>query len=125
MKSILTLMMVLVMSLWSAEAFKGQAKGRGYHAIYTAQKPLVVGHNTWQIRIEKGNMKVQKAAVQVKVFMPAMPGMPYMEYVADAKEIEKGIYEVELNFSMGGTWQVHVLVEEEGKKSRLKGSINL
>ena len=41
--------------------------------------------------------------MKVKVFMPAMPGMPYMESVSEAKNLGNGKFETNVNISMGGT----------------------
>jgi len=58
--------------------------------------------------------------------MPAMPGMPYMESLSDAKSLGNGEFEANVNLSMGGTWQVHIFITpKEGKKIRAKTSLNI
>ena len=64
--------------------------------------------------------------MSVKVFMPAMPGMPYMESVSEAKSLGNGKFTTNINLSMGGTWQVHIfLTPKTGKKVRAKTSLNI
>ncbi|NOR58611.1 MAG: hypothetical protein GQ474_08830, partial [Sulfurimonas sp.] len=70
--------------------------------------------------------KYADAAVSIKAFMPAMPGMPYMESVSDAKNLGDGKYNANVNLSMGGTWQVHIFITPKtGKKIRVKTSVNI
>ena len=92
----------------------------------SSEKPLVVGNNTLVLNIKKGGVLSSGDEVTVKVFMPAMPGMPAMESRSSAKYIEDGNYEITVNFSMSGTWQIHIIVTPKvGKKYRLKSSVNI
>jgi len=101
-------------------------KYRNLKVEMVSEKPLTPGINHIQLKVVKGSTPLSDAKVAVKIFMPAMPGMPYMESKATAKPLGNGLYEVTFNASMGGTWQVHIFVTtQEGKKYRLKSSINL
>ena len=107
-----------------AAAFEKIAKSRATQVKVTSEKPLTTGHNT--IKLTVGHKNYKDSAVSVKVFMPAMPGMPYMESLSDAKSLGNGEFETNINFSMGGTWQVHIFLKpKSGKKVRAKTSVNI
>jgi hypothetical protein len=55
-----------------------------------------------------------------------MPGMPAMESVAKATSLGGGKYRADVNFAMGGTWQIHILITPKtGKRIRVKTSVNI
>jgi len=115
---------ILGVSLLQAAAFQKIAKSRATKVVLSSQKPLTTGNNT--VNITLADTKYAGSKVSIKVFMPAMPGMPYMETTADAKSIGSGKYEANINLSMGGTWQVHIFViPKTGKKIRAKTSLNI
>lgn len=117
------LIAILGVSLLQAAAFEKVAKSRATKVVLSSQKPLTTGNNTLNIVVDK---KYADATLSIKVFMPAMPGMPYMESKADAKNLGDGKYEANINLSMGGTWQVHIFITPKtGKKVRVKTSLNI
>lgn len=118
------LALLLGASLLQAVAFEKVVKAKTTEVAISSEKPLTTGNNTLKIAI--ADAKYADAAVRVKVFMPAMPGMPYMESEVDAKNLNGGKYEANVNLSMGGTWQVHIFImPKTGKKTRVKTSINI
>lgn len=118
--------LALMLTLSHAAGFEKQISSKKAEATLSADKPLVVGENRLTFHITKAGKAIDGAKVKVKFFMPAMPGMPYMEEVREAKNLGGGNYAVNANFSMGGTWQLHLFVTpEEGKKFRLKSSVNI
>ena len=117
------LVAVLAVSTMQAAAFEKIAKSKSAKVLITSEKPITTGYNDLNIVIDK---KFTDATVSIKVFMPAMPGMPYMDNVADAKNMGNGKYSTNLNFSMGGTWQIHIFITPKtGKKIRVKTSVNI
>jgi len=115
---------ILGVSLLQAAAFEKQAKTRATKVMLSSQKPLSSGNNTLNISV--AGEKFAGATVSIKIFMPAMPGMPYMETTADASSQGNGNYKVDVNLAMGGTWQVHIFITPKtGKKIRAKTSINI
>ncbi len=127
MKKLFTILLTLALSasLLQAAAFTKMAKYRTTKVQITSEKPLTTGSNTFILDISKKGKAPKGATVSVKAFMPAMPGMPAMESKAAAKDLGNGRYEVTLNIAMGGTWQLHIFIApKEGKKSRVKTSIN-
>lgn len=97
----------------------------GYSVTISTEKSLVVGSNEVSIVLEQDGDIVKNAKVKVKVFMPEMPGMPYMDYKGKAK-LDGDKYKVLVNFSMSGTWQYQIKFKtNDGKVHTVRGSINL
>lgn len=123
--TLLTSIMLAFTSLQAA-AFDKMVKYRNIKVEMVSDKPLTTGVNKIKLHVFKGSTPIKDAKVVLKIFMPAMPGMPYMEHKTVAKPLGNGIYEATFNVSMGGTWQVHIFITtQKGKKYRLKSSINL
>ena len=119
------LSLLLSIGLLQAAVFEKDAKSRATKVHLSSDKPLTTGSNTLVLTISKDGKIPAGAKVSVKVFMPAMPGMPAMESVSKAKDLGNGKYEVIIHLSMGGTWQLHIFVTPTtGKKARVKTSIN-
>ncbi|MFT5660087.1 MAG: hypothetical protein ACI9TV_000727 [Sulfurimonas sp.] len=115
---------LLGVSLLQGAAFEKVAKSRATQIMMSSEKPLSTGNNT--ILLEVGHKNYKDSTMKVKVFMPAMPGMPYMESITDAKSLGNGKFTTNVNISMGGTWQVHIfLTPKTGKKVRAKTSLNI
>ena len=126
MKTITKLFIGLLLgaTLLQGAAFEKVAKSRATQVLLSSQKPLTTGNNTIQFKV--GHKNYKDSTMKVKVFMPAMPGMPYMESLSDAKSLGNGEFEANVNFSMNGTWQVHIfLTPSSGKKVRAKTSLNI
>lgn len=116
----------LAFSLSNAAAFEQELRAPSAIVKISSEKPLVVGNNVVVLEISKDAKPSSGDEVTTKAFMPAMPGMPYMETKEAAKELSPGKYETIINFSMSGTWQIHIYVTpKEGKKYRVKTSVNL
>ncbi len=124
--SALLLSMALAFTSVYAAAFEKSLKQKSLKVELISQKPLTAGTNHIKVKLYKSSKPLDGAKVALKIFMPAMPGMPYMESRAKAKPVGNGVYEATFNAAMGGTWQVHIFVTtDEGKKYRLKTSFNL
>jgi len=126
-----TLLKVLLLSLLGASllqavVFEKDAKSRTTKVHFSSDKPLTAGSNTLVLTISKDGKIATGAKVSIKAFMPAMPGMPAMESISEGKDLGNGKYEVTIHLSMSGTWQLHIFVtSEEGKKTRIKTSVNI
>jgi hypothetical protein len=126
MKTFTKILMIALLgsSLLQAAAFEKVAKSPATQVMLSSEKPLTTGNNT--LHFEVGHENYKDSAMSVKVFMPAMPGMPYMESETEAKSLGNGKFTTNVNISMGGTWQVHIfLTPSSGKKVRIKTSINI
>ena len=108
-----------------SEGFSKSGKSGSLTITYSSSKPLVVGNNTIDVKItENGKVVTDVSKVEFKVFMPEMPGMPYMEntkLMAPNAEVYSG----NINFSMGGTWQVKIFIEKDTKKYKISSSVIL
>lgn len=108
----------------ASEGFTKSGKAGNLNVTYSSAKPLVVGDNTINVTVTENGKAVTGAKVEMKVSMPEMPGMPYME---DTKVMSEsaGVYSDNINFSMGGTWQVKIFIEKDGKKYKHSSSVIL
>lgn len=126
MKFKFILVFMLLTSLAFGAAWEQSTSMQNIKAVVSSDKPLVVGNNAVMITLKQQNMPLDKAGVEVKAFMPAMPGMPAMESKGQAVAQGNGVYKTSVNLDMGGTWQFHIFVTtKEGKKYRLKTSLSL
>ena len=117
---------ILAFSSLDAAAFDKDIKFRTTKIHLSSEKPLSVGSNILVLNITQKGKIPKGAKVSVKVFMPAMPGMPAMKSEAQAQDLGNGKYEVKVNLAMGGTWQLHIFIAPvKGKKSRVKTSLNI
>jgi hypothetical protein len=97
---------------------------------YTVQikldkNPPITGQNKMEISIrdDKG-VNVTDAAVVVEYIMPAMPGMPAMNYKAKA-ELNGSRYLANVNFSMSGAWAVNIKITRAGKTQAVKLNVDV
>lgn len=117
--------MFLTLGFLNAEPLEQVGEKNGYEVNLTSDKSLIVGNNDLFVVLSKDGNEVKNVKVKIKVFMPEMPGMPYMEYKAKAKFID-GKYKMMVNFSMGGTWQYHLKFKSKnGKIHTIRGSVNI
>jgi len=112
-------------SLSFAEPLLQEGSKDGYDVKLSSEKSLVVGNNELFIELTKDGEIAENTKVKIKFYMPEMPGMPYMEYEDKAKLVD-GKYKVNINFSMGGTWQYQLKFKtEDGKVHKIRGSVNI
>jgi hypothetical protein len=133
MKKLFKLVSVLTIGLFfvacnddgsSSKGFTKSGKAGSLDVTYSSAKTLVVGDNTINVSIKDAGKAVTDAKVELKIFMPEMPGMPYMEEVKTMATSGDN-YSGNVNFSMGGTWQVKIFVEKDGKKYKYSSSVIL
>jgi len=115
----------ITVGILNAEPVSQSGEKNGYAVKLSSEKSLVVGSNEFFISIAQDDKIIKDAKVKIKVFMPEMPGMPYMDYKAKAKLVGDK-YKTTVNFSMGGTWQYHLKFKtSDGKVHTIRGSVNL
>ena len=115
----------LTFTFLNAELLEQNGQKDGYDVTLKSSKALVVGSNEFLVKLSKDSKVVENAKVKVKFFMPEMPGMPYMESEENAILVN-GEYKVNINLSMGGTWQYQLKFKtEDGVVHTIKGSVNL
>jgi hypothetical protein len=120
------IILFLVVGLVYAKAYMVMKKAGSYTVEVKLDKnPPITGPNKMEINIqdEKG-VKVTDAAVVVEYVMPAMPGMPAMNYKAKA-ELSGSRYLANVNFSMSGAWAVNIKITRAGKTQAVKLNVDV
>jgi len=88
------------------------------------QNPPIVGDNDATVEIrDSAGKAVTDAKVVVNYSMPAMPGMPPMNYKADAM-LHGDKYHARMNLSMAGPWNIEVKVTKGGKTASAKFNVD-
>jgi hypothetical protein len=126
MKKLMLLVMVTFGAIFvSADTINQNGQKDGYDVkLYTTTTP-VSGSNDFFVTLSKDGKVLTDAKVKIKVFMPAMPGMPYMVYKTRA-ELVDGVYKMMINFGMNGTWQYHLKFKtSDNEIHTLRGSLNV
>ena len=117
--------LLIMSSVMFAEVLDQNGQKDGYSVKFSSERSLVVGNNEVFITVSQDDAIVKNAKVKIKVFMPEMPGMPYMENKAKAKLVGDA-YKTNVNFAMSGTWQYHIKFKtQDGKIHTIRGSVNL
>jgi hypothetical protein len=127
MKNLFKLFAILLIAfnLVQAEPLLQEGSKDGYEIKLSSDKSLVVGSNEIIIELSKDGATFTDAKVKIKFYMPEMPGMPYMEDEQNGKLVD-GKYKINVNFSMGGTWQYQLKFKtEDGKVHKVRGSVNI
>jgi len=125
MKKIIFMLMFFVGIVLNANVIEQNGEKNGYDLkLYTKTTPIS-GNNDFYVTLEKSGKVISNAKMKIKVFMPEMPGMPYMEYKAKAKLVD-GEYKMMINFSMSGTWQYHLKFKTiDNQVHTVRGSVNI
>ena len=127
MKKILIILTGLLFLCGAAYAkdYEVKKKAGDYNVeIKIDKNPPAVGKNNMEIEIEDAAGKhVTDAKVVVEYSMPAMPGMPAMNYKADAELKGEG-YKATMDLSMSGSWNVTVKITRSDKTSKVKFSVD-
>jgi hypothetical protein len=127
MKKLLLIGFVLLLSAGVALAkdYEVKKKAGDFDVVVTIDKnPPVTGDNGVAVSVKDASGKaVKDAKVVVDYSMPGMPGMPPMNYKADA--VAKGdAYAATMNLSMAGPWNIVVKVSAGGKTGSVKFTID-
>ncbi|MBF0329704.1 MAG: FixH family protein [Nitrospirae bacterium] len=117
---------LLVAGTAFAKDFEVKKKAGDYDVVVKIDKnPPVVGTNNVTAEIKDAAGKpVTDAKVVVDYSMPAMPGMPPMNYKANAK-LSGEVYKATMNLSMGGPWNIAIKISKGGKTSSAKFNIDV
>ena len=122
---VFTVILLLVTGIALAKDYEVKKKAGQFDVVMRIDKnPPVAGDNNVSIEIKDSSGKpVTDATVKVDYGMSAMPGMPAMNYKADA--VLKGSeYKAVMNLSMSGPWNIAVKIVRAGKTSSAKFSID-
>jgi uncharacterized GH25 family protein len=122
---VFTVILLLIAGIAFAKDYEVTKKAGQFDVVVRIDKnPPVVGDNNISIEIKDSSGKpVTDATVKVDYGMSAMPGMPAMNYKADA--VLKGSeYKAVMNLSMSGPWNIAVKIVRAGQTSSAKFSID-
>ncbi len=120
-----TLFFFLLFGISYAKDYKVKKKAGEYEVeIKIDKNPPIVGINRIEIEIKDATKNyVTDAKVEVEYSMPAMPGMPPMNYKTDA-ELKGNEYRASMNLSMAGPWNIAIKITRGGKTTTTKFSID-
>jgi hypothetical protein len=123
--AVLTLVLLMAAGVAFAKGYEVKKKAGEYDVAVTIDRnPPITGDNAVSIEIKdaSGNY-VNDAQVKVEYSMPAMMGMPAMNYKTDT--VLKGDeYKATLGLSMSGSWNIAVKIIKAGKTSTLKFTVD-
>jgi len=114
------LMLVLfafVLGGWSlSRGYESQKKVSGLNITLTADRyPLVKGDNNLSLEVAEASGKaLSDAKVEVRFFMPPMPGMASMEELIQPRQKGKE-YSFTVNVAMEGGWKIEAMITQPGK----------
>lgn len=117
MKQVVTVMTILLLSagLVFAKTDDVIRKAGDYSVELSMDKSAAKGKNDLEITVkDAGGLYVSDAKVTVNYSMPAMSGMPAMNYNAGAGQ-HGNIYRAVLDFPMSGSWTLTVKIIRSGK----------
>jgi len=127
MKKVLWLVVIglLFAGLAEAKEYLVNKKAGNLEATIRIDKnPPIVGTNNMEISLKDASGKeVTDARVTVEYGMPAMPGMPAMNYRTDAR-LQGAKYRAALTLSMAGSWNVTVKINRQGKPASAKFTVD-
>ena len=120
-----TLLLLIATGAVYAKGFEVDQKTGDYNIEVRFDKnPPSTGNNAIEIAISDASGKsVTDAKVMVSYSMPAMPGMPAMNYKTAAL-LSGAKYAATLNLSMSGSWNVAVKIAKPGKTSTVKFNVD-
>jgi nitrogen fixation protein FixH len=127
MKKLVLVVMAVLLSVGVGYArdYEVKKKAGEFDVVVTIDKnPPVTGDNNVTVSVkDAGGKAVKDAKVIVDYSMPAMPGMPPMNYKADAL-LKGDEYKAVMNLSMAGPWNVVVKISAGGKSGNIKFTID-
>jgi len=128
MKRITVTLLVLFLTFGLAYAKDYMVmKKTGNYTVHVKmdKNPPVPGQNKMEISIQDASgADVKDATVAVEYSMPAMPGMPAMNYKTKT-EMKSNQYLTILDFSMSGAWNVNVKITRAGKTQSVKFNVDV
>ena len=123
--AVFSLILLLTAGFAYAKDYEVKKKAGEYNVIVKIDKnPPVVGDNNISVEIKDASGKnVTDAKVKIEYSMPAMPGMPAMNYKTDTK-LKDYEYKTKMNLSMSGAWNVAVKITRGGKTTSVKFNVD-
>lgn len=123
--AIIGLVLLLAAGAAYAKGYEVKKKAGEYDVIVTIDRnPPITGDNNVSVVVKDASGSIVKdAQVKVEYSMPAMPGMPPMNYKTEA--VLKGDdYKATLGLSMSGSWNISVKIIRAGKTATMKFTVD-
>jgi len=123
--AVFTFILLLIAGIAYAKDYEVKKKAGEYDVeVRIDRNPPIVGDNNITIEVKDVSGKhVTDAKVKVEYSMPAMPGMPAMNYKTNA-ELKGNEYKARMNLSMSGSWNIAVKVTRDGKTSTMRFTVD-
>ncbi len=118
------LMLLVATGVAFAKNYEVNKKAGEYDVTMIIDKnPPVAGDNAAVVTVKDSTGKaVTDAKVVIDYSMPAMPGMPAMNYKADG-QLKGDEYKAMLNFSMAGAWNVAIKITRGDATATVKFNV--
>ncbi len=128
MKKIITALAITALFMACTTFSKGYEVKKqvgGYEVVANIDKnPPITGDNNLSIKIKDASGKyVTDANVMVNYDMPAMPGMPAMNYIAETT-LSGEEYKTKMTLSMSGSWNIEIRITRQGKVDTMKFTVD-
>jgi len=122
---VFAVVILLIAGLGYAKDYEVKKKAGDYEVMVKIDRnPPVVGDNEVTVEVKDVSGKnVTDAKVLVDYSMPAMSGMPAMNYKADAP-LKGTAYHAKMVLSMSGSWNVAVKITRAGKTSTMRFTVD-
>lgn len=119
------MMVLLAAGTAAAKNYEVTKKAGNYSVVVTIDKnPPTTGDNNLTVSLKDGaGAEVKEAKVSVEYSMPAMPGMPAMNYKTAAEWAGRE-YRAKVNFSMSGSWNIIIKILRAGKTEQVKFTVD-
>ena len=119
------MMVLLIAGTAVAKNYEVTKKAGDYSVVVSIDKnPPTTGDNNISVSAKDGaGADVTDAKVVVEYSMPAMPGMPAMNYKTNAEWTGKE-YKSKVNFSMSGSWNMAIKITRAGKTTQVKFTVD-
>ncbi|MGZ3593602.1 MAG: FixH family protein [Syntrophales bacterium] len=128
MKRVTVILAILFLTFGLAYAKNYEVvKKAGNYTVHIImdKNPPIAGENNIEINIkDAAGADVIDAVVMVEYSMPAMPGMPAMNYKTKTDTKSKK-YVAIVDFSMSGAWNINVKITRAGKTQSVKFNVDV
>ena len=123
---VLTCMLLLTAGIvWGKDYEIKKMAGDLSVVVKMDKNPAVMGDNGAIVTIKDlAGKEVTDAEVKIEYSMPAMSGMPAMNYQS-ALVLKEKLYQGKMNFSMSGPWNIVVKIVRGGKTLSTKFSVDV
>jgi hypothetical protein len=121
---VVVLMVFMTLGVAFAKNYEVSKKTGDFDVTMVIDKnPPVVGDNTVAVTVKDSTGKdVTDAKVVIEYSMPAMPGMPAMNYKAPA-QLKSNEYTATINLSMSGAWNFAVKINRGSQTTTAKFNV--